>query len=86
MSSHEEKPEYTDDFDEYDINQEKFIHSSHSGKGRTKKEACLHTNHADPGGHTRKAVTKLINNSHNTQKPHTPTGEGQASKKVNDGI
>ena len=45
--------EFMDDLDEYNIEQDKYVNAGHSGKGRTKKEAEQHTNHSDPGGHTR---------------------------------
>lgn len=77
--------EYMDDLDEYNINQEKFVHSSHSGKGRSKKEAGQHTNHADPGGHTRKAVVKLVNNSHKPQQSGPATKGPDSAKKWNEG-
>ena len=41
-----------------------------SGKGRSKKEAAQNTNHHDKCGHTRKTLTKLINNHHNEAKNH----------------
>ena len=41
-----------------------------SGKGRSKKEAAQNTNHHDKCGHTRKTLTKLINNHHNETKNH----------------
>ncbi|OWF41674.1 Nuclear protein 1 [Mizuhopecten yessoensis] len=53
---------YLDDIDMYSVEQHKYIHNGHSGKGRSKREASLHTNVHDPTGHTRKAVQKLINN------------------------
>lgn len=51
----------------YDIGVEKQMYSGHSGKGRSKKEAEQHTNHTDPGGHTRKTTAKLMN-SHEKEK------------------
>jgi len=61
---------YQDDYEHYNYDHEKHIFSGHSGKGRSKKEACLNTNRNEPGGHTRKAVNKLINNN-NKQKAVT---------------
>lgn len=55
---------YLDEYDKYNIDQDKYEKHSHSGKGRTKKEAEQH-HHEDPSGHTRKDVQKLINNHHN---------------------
>lgn len=60
---------YMDDLDEYNIEQDKVVHSSHSGKGRSKKEASQHSNHPDPCGHTRKTTQKLMNNNQNSHKP-----------------
>ena len=54
--------EYCDESDFYSIDQHKFIHVGHSGKGRSKREVRQHTNGYDPNGHTRKAVQKLVNN------------------------
>lgn len=54
--------EYCDESDLYSIDQHKFIHVGHSGKGRSKREVRQHTNGYDPNGHTRKAVQKLVNN------------------------
>jgi nuclear protein 1 len=60
-------------FDEYehwnfDHENEKHMYSGKSGKGRSKTEASLNTNHYDTNGHTRKAVTKLQNNHKNNVK------------------
>ncbi|XP_050076057.1 nuclear protein 1 [Anopheles maculipalpis] len=60
----------SDDYDKYDFEMEKHIHSGHSGKQRSKKEASDHTNHYDPSGHSRKIVTKLKNTEQN--KKSTP--------------
>lgn len=64
----EKASDKTDEYEEYDMEPEKYVHSGHSGKGRTKKEASQHTNHPDPCGHVRKTTQKLINNSHNQRK------------------
>lgn len=53
-----------DRFDHMSIDLHRHVTSSHSGKGRTKREASAHTNRPDPCGHCRKPVTKLVNNSH----------------------
>lgn len=55
-----------DKYEEYNYEQDKFV-SGGSGKQRTKKEAEQHTNHHDPGGHTRKTTQKLMN-SHEKEK------------------
>ncbi|WAR03043.1 hypothetical protein MAR_009601 [Mya arenaria] len=47
--------EYMDKYDDYNIEQDKYVGSSHSGKGRSKKEASQN-HHEDPSGHTRKNV------------------------------
>jgi len=54
---------YLDKYDEYNIDQDKYEKHSHSGKGRSKKEA-EQNHHEDPSGHTRKDVQKLMNNHH----------------------
>lgn len=59
----------SDDYDKYDFEMEKHIHSGHSGKQRSKKEASDHTNHNDPSGHSRKIVTKLKNTEQNKKSP-----------------
>ena len=50
------------------------------GKGRSKLEASTHTNHHDPGGQTRKIVTKM----QNTEKNRAEAGgdKGPAQKKT----
>lgn len=58
---------YMDEYDEYNIEQDKFVNSGHSGKGRSKKEAAQN-HHEDPTGHTRKNVQKLMNNAANNKK------------------
>lgn len=63
---------YMDDFDKYNIEQDKYESHGHSGKGRTKKEAEKN-HHEDPSGHTRKAVQKLVNNAHKEHKPGPTT-------------
>ncbi len=66
MSAADEQ--YLDKYDEYNIEQDKYIHSHHGGKGRTKKEtAQQHSSHAEPGGDTRKNMQKLVNNAHKQQ-------------------
>jgi len=53
---------YLDEFDKYNIEQDKYESHGHSGKGRSKKEAAQN-HHEDPSGHTRKDVQKLMNNA-----------------------
>ena len=53
---------YCDEADFYTMDQHKYIHLGHSGKGRTKRESRQHTNGYDPNGHTRKTTQKLMNN------------------------
>lgn len=74
MADADEK--YMDEFDKYNVEQEKYENHGHSGKGRTKKEVAQN-HHEDPSGHTRKDVQKLVNNAHKqqAQKP------GPATKK-----
>ena len=59
--------EYMDEYDDYNIEQDKFKGTGHSGKGRSKKEAAQN-HHEDPSGHTRKNVNKLMNNAANQKK------------------
>ncbi|BES94145.1 DNA-Hypothetical protein nuclear phosphoprotein p8 [Nesidiocoris tenuis] len=54
---------HLDEYEHYNYDVDKIVHSSASGKNRTKKEASEHTNHSDPSGHTRKIQAKL----HNTE-------------------
>lgn len=56
---------HLDEYDHYNFDHDKHIHSGHSGKQRSKKEASTHTNHNDPSGHSRKIVTKLRNAENN---------------------
>lgn len=46
---------------------DRVVAGGHGGKCRSKKEGEQHTNHHDPGGHTRKTTQKLIN-SHEKEK------------------
>jgi len=55
-----------DEYEHYNFDQDKSIHSGHSGKQRTKKEAEQNTNRHNPGGHERKIVTKLMNAEKNS--------------------
>ena len=74
------EPEPTgDQYEEYNYEKDKHVFSSHSGKGRSKREAGEHTNHSDPGGHTRKTTQKLMNN-HEKQKSE-PKADKEESKK-----
>jgi nuclear protein 1 len=57
-----------DEYEHYNFAYDKHLYSGQSGKGRTKREASLNTNRADPAGHNRKAVTKLTNNQQNKRK------------------
>ena len=52
---------YMNEFDHYNYDQDKYVHSSHSGKQRTKREAMVNTNRADTSGHSRKLVQKMQN-------------------------
>jgi len=56
-----------DEYEAYNYDHEKHMHSGKSGKQRSKKEADQHTNHHDAGGHTRKTTTKLVNNHENNK-------------------
>jgi hypothetical protein len=53
-----------DEYEHWNFDHEKHMFSGRSGKGRTKKEASLNTNHFDQSGHTRKLVTKFSNTHH----------------------
>ncbi|KAI1280887.1 Nuclear protein 1 [Halotydeus destructor] len=67
-----------DDYEHFNYDQDKFVHSGHSGKQRSKREAMNNTNRADPSGHSRKLVTKLQNTETN-HKVRTRTGSGSSS-------
>lgn len=70
MSDAQPKPQDTvedqqfDEYEEYNYN-EKLQNPNNSGKNRTKKEVCDHTNRNDPSGHSRKILTKLVNMENN---------------------
>ena len=64
MSDADEK--YMDSLDKYNIEQDRYVNASHSGKGRTKKEVEKN-HHEDPNGHTRKTTQKLINSVHKSR-------------------
>ena len=57
-----------DKYEHYNFDQDKAIYSGSSGKQRTKKEAEMHTNHHNPGGHERKITQKLMNMEKNKLK------------------
>ena len=52
-----------DEYEHWNYDHDKHMFSGRSGKGRSKKEACLNTNRPDPCGHNRKVVQKLMNNN-----------------------
>ncbi|CAH0381574.1 unnamed protein product [Bemisia tabaci] len=56
---------HMDEYEHYNYDQDKIIHSGHSGKQRSKKEASEHTNHFDPQGHSRKLTEKMQNTEKN---------------------
>lgn len=60
-----------DEADVYNMDQHKFIHAGHSGKGRSKREVQQRTNTYDPNGHTRKTMQKLVNNKQKQQQPQS---------------
>lgn len=60
----EQPKNYSDAYDEYNYD-ERLQNPNNSGKNRTKNEVRTHTNHADPSGHSRKILTKLVNTEHN---------------------
>ncbi|KAH3889478.1 hypothetical protein DPMN_013576 [Dreissena polymorpha] len=66
-SSADADKEYMDEYEDYNINQDKYVTSGHSGKGRSKKEAEQH-HKDDPSGHTRKIVNTFTNNANNQKK------------------
>ncbi|CAG5129630.1 unnamed protein product [Candidula unifasciata] len=53
-----------DEYDFMSMDMHKYVSSSHSGKGRSKREAQTYTNKHDNSGHCRKTVQKLVNNAH----------------------
>jgi len=54
-----------DEYEHWNYDHQKQMFSGRSGKGRSKKEASMNTNHHDPCGHSRKTTQKLVNNHHN---------------------
>ena len=71
---------HLNEYDHYNYEVDKHVHSGHSGKQRSKKEASEHTNHFDPSGHSRKIVTKLQNTEQNRKLENTATTTSTASK------
>ncbi|KAL8591068.1 hypothetical protein ACOMHN_032633 [Nucella lapillus] len=63
---------YLDEYDVMSMEQHKWLRSSHSGKGRSKRDATSNTNRHEPCGHTRKTVQKLIINNHHTKASASP--------------
>jgi len=59
-SVHEE----VEDYDEYDMDQEKFM-PGRGGRQRSKQEVANNTNKNDPCGQTRKITTKMQNTERN---------------------
>jgi len=59
--------EHFDEFEHYNYDQDKAMHSGHSGKQRSKKEASMNTNQHNPAGHERKIATKLMNAEKNSK-------------------
>ncbi|CAD6242370.1 GSCOCG00009468001-RA-CDS [Cotesia congregata] len=53
--------EYTDEYEKYNYEFDKYIFCKNGGKQRSKLEVSQHTNQFDPCGHSRKIMTKLIN-------------------------
>lgn len=72
---------YFDEYEHYNYDVDKNVHSSHSGKQRSKKEASEHTNHFDPSGHSRKIVTKL-QNTENNRKVDASSGSSSGDAKA----
>ena len=54
-----------DEYEHYNIDQDKYVNSGHGGKQRSKKEISEHTNQNDPSGHTRKIANKFHNTENN---------------------
>ncbi len=73
-------PENVDEYEHYNYDHDKHMYSGHSGKGRTKKEASQHTNHPDPGGHTRKTTQKLMNSHEKEKEAHKPKTDAKHCK------
>merc|ERR1712038_1194378 len=72
-----------DEYEHYNFDQDKSIHSGHSGKQRTKKEAEQNTNRHNPGGHERKIVQKL-QNAEAKQKAANGAANGTANSSTAD--
>lgn len=58
-----------DEYEHWNFDHDKHMYSGKSGKGRSRKEASQNTNRPDPNGHTRKTLTKLMNNHHKAATP-----------------
>lgn len=64
-----------DQYEHYNYDQDKYVHSGHSGKQRSKKEAAENTNRFDPSGQTRKIVTKMQNTIENRRGSNGGNGQ-----------
>lgn len=62
MSQEDEK--YMDEFDKYNIEQDKYTHGKSGKPGRSKTE----TQNKQQGEHTRKIAEHLINSAHKSEK------------------
>lgn len=63
MSKEDEK--YMDEFDKYNIEQDKYAHGKSGKPGRSKTETEQNKMH---GEHTRKIAEQLINSAHKSEK------------------
>ena len=62
--------EYLDEYDEYYLENEKYIQAGQGGRQRTKKDKVQNEKH-DPSGNVRIVTSKLHNFEHNRRK-HAP--------------
>lgn len=60
--------DYLDEYDEYYLDNEKYLVGGHGGKQRTKKECEINSNKYDPCGNVRLITSKLQNFEHNRRK------------------
>jgi hypothetical protein len=60
--------DYLDEYDNYYLDNERFIQAGNGGKQRNKKDGVLHSSKFDPSGNVRKIVTNMQNFEHKRRK------------------
>ena len=60
--------DYLDEYDNYYLDNEKYIQAGNGGKQRNKREVFLNSNKFDPSGNVRKIVTNMQNFEQNRRR------------------